>query len=250
MQLTGAVAVVTGAGRGIGAATTRLLVRRGATVVALGHRADEIEAITAETGATPLVADVRDPDHARLAMDIAVRRHGRLDAVVANAGIGHYGDVAEMSTERIDDLVATNVRAPMLLARAALPSMLEQRRGALVFVTSIAGILLVPHESVYSASKAALEAFAGALRQEVRGNGVTVSTVLPGVVDTGFFDDRGAAYQRERPRPQPPERVAKAIVRAVERGDDRLVVPPWFRLPIAVRGAAPGLYERLARRFG
>jgi short-subunit dehydrogenase len=155
-----------------------------------------------------------------------------------------------MTNERIDDLLAVNVRAPMLLARAALPSMVDRGHGAVVRVSSIAGALLVPRESVYSASKAAVEAFAEPLREELRGTGVTVSTVMPAVVATAFFDDRGEPYARRFPRPQPPERAAHAILRAVERGTERVVVPPWFTLPLRVRGVAPGLYRRLSRRFG
>lgn len=248
--MSGAVVVVTGAGRGIGAATTRLLVARGAHVVAVGDDRADIEAVCTATGGTPVVADVRDPDHADHVVKTALDVHGRLDAVVANAGIGYAGAFADMSPDRIDDVLAVNVRAPMLLARAALPVLLEQGSGALLFVSSIAGALLVPRESVYSASKAAIEAFAEPLREELRGSGVTVSTILPAVVATGFFADRGEPYERRLPRPQSPERVAMAIVRAIERGSERLIVPPWFAVPMRIRGVAPGLYRRLSRRWG
>jgi short-subunit dehydrogenase len=155
-----------------------------------------------------------------------------------------------MTVERIDDLVAVNVRAPMLLAHAAIPIMQQQDSGAVVLVSSIAGALLVPRESVYSATKAAVEAFAEPLREELRGSGITVSTVMPAVVATGFFDERGEPYARRFPRPQPPERAAAAVVRAVERGSDRIVVPPWFAVPLRIRGAAPRVYRALSRRFG
>jgi short-subunit dehydrogenase len=250
MQLSGAVAVVTGAGRGIGAATTRLLTARGVRVVAVGDGAEDLDRVAAETGATALVVDVRRPDHAVRAVDEALRLHGRLDIAVANAGIGHAGDFTDMTVERIDDLVAVNVRAPMLLAHAAIPIMQQQDSGAVVLVSSIAGALLVPRESVYSATKAAVEAFAEPLREELRGSGITVSTVMPAVVATGFFDERGEPYARRFPRPQPPERAAAAVVRAVERGSDRIVVPPWFAVPLRIRGAAPRVYRALSRRFG
>jgi short-subunit dehydrogenase len=250
MQLAGAVAIVTGAGSGIGAATTRSLTARGVTVVAAGDRAGDLEAVATATGATPVVCDVRDPGHATALVDETLRRHDRLDIVVANAGIGHAGDFATMPTARIADLLDVNTRAPMLLTRAALPAMLEQGRGAVVLVTSIAGTLLVPRETVYSASKAAVEAFAEPLREELRGTGVTVSTVLPAVVATGFFDARGEPYRRRFPRPQPVDRVAAAVVRAVEDGTRRVVVPPWFAVPLRIRGCAPRLYRALSRRFG
>jgi short-subunit dehydrogenase len=79
---------------------------------------------------------------------------------------------------------------------------------------------------------------------------VTVSTVMPAVIATQFFDDRGEPYSRRFRRPQQPERAAVAVVRAAERGADRIVVPPWFALPMRIRGAAPRLYRALSRRFG
>lgn len=250
MQLSGAVAVVTGAGRGIGAATTRLLTDRGVSVVAVGDVAEDLEKVAADTGAMTMVVDVRDPGHAVRVVEETLRRHGRLDIAVANAGIGHAGEFTEMTAERIDDLVAVNLRAPMLLAHAAIPVMRLQRQGAVVFISSIAGGLLVPRESVYSSTKAAIEAFAEPLREELRGTGVTVSTVMPAVVATAFFDERGEPYGRRFPRPQPPERAAAAIVRAAEHGSQRLFVPRWIAVPLRIRGFAPRLYRALARRFG
>jgi short-subunit dehydrogenase len=118
-----------------------------------------------------------------------------------------------------------------------------------VFVTSIAGAVGVPGESVYSATKAAVEAFAVVLREELRPAGVGVSTVLPGVVETSFFDTRGVPYDRRVPRPVPPQRVAAAVVRALERGTPRTVVPRWLAFPAWLSAALPGPYRALARRF-
>ena len=250
MDLRGAVAIVTGAGRGIGAATVRALSDRGAHVIAVGLDEAELDAVADRTGALPITADVRDLSHADRIVATALDRHGRLDVVVANAGIGHAGAFVDMTPERIDDLIAVNVRAPMLLARAALPSMLAQGRGAVVLVSSVVGAVPVPRESVYSATKAAIDAFAEPLREELRGSGVTVTTIVPAVVDTDFFRDRGEPYLRRFPRPLPPERIASAVVvRAIERGDARVLVPSWIAIPIRLRGIAPRLYRALARRF-
>ena len=250
MRLAGSIAIVTGASHGIGRATARAFAVRGATVVASGLHEQELADLAGDIGGSHLTVDVRDPAHADALVKHAVDRHGRLDVVVVNAGVGHAGPVAEMSAARVADLVDINVRAPLLLTRAALPALLDQRSGAIVLVSSIAGRMPVAGEAVYSATKAAIEAFAEPLREELRGTGVTVSTVAPGVVATRFFEDRGAPYARRFPRPLPPEAVAAVIARAAETGAPQSVVPRWLALPARIHGMAPATFRRLARRFG
>ena len=155
-----------------------------------------------------------------------------------------------MPLDRIDELIDVDVRAPMQLARAALPSLSAGGEGALVFVTSIAGLLLVPRESVYSAAKAAIEAFAEVLREETRGSGVHVGTVVPGAVQTEFFDRRGTPYNRTFPPLIPPERVAAGVLRVIEDNAERAVVPGWLRGPMVLRRLAPRRYRTLSRRYG
>jgi NAD(P)-dependent dehydrogenase (short-subunit alcohol dehydrogenase family) len=242
VDLAGRVVLVTGASRGIGAATCRALTARGAVVVAAGR--DE-KALAEVAAASTVVADVADPAAAGALVAAAVDRHGRLDAVVANAGIGWAGEFAAMDPATITELVDVNLRAPILLARAALPVL--RRPGALVFVTSIAGLVGVPGETVYSVTKAGLETFATLLREEVEG--VTVSTVAPGAVATGFFDTRGVPYDRRLPRPVRPERIAAAVVDALATGRDRQVQPRWLALPARLSATMPKTYRALARRF-
>jgi short-subunit dehydrogenase len=164
-----------------------------------------------------------------------------------------------MTPARVAELVDVNVRAPMLLARHALAAFRDQaaagdrRSRALVFVTSIAGLVGVPGETVYSAGKAAVEDFAALLREELRDDpalaDVQVSTVAPGVVDTGFFSRRGVPYDRSIPRPIRAEQAAAAVVRALETGRPRIVVPRWLAVPAFLSAAAPGVYRALARRM-
>jgi NAD(P)-dependent dehydrogenase (short-subunit alcohol dehydrogenase family) len=243
ITLDGAVVLVTGASHGIGRAVARALTARGAVVVAAGR--DET-ALAEVAAASTVVADVAAPDAATALVETAVGRHGRLDAVVANAGLGWAGEFAAMDPARLAELVDVNLRAPMLLARAALPVL--SRPGALVFVTSIAGLVGVPGETVYSVTKAGLETFATLLREEV--DGLTVSTVAPGAVDTGFFATRGVPYGRGFPRPIPPEQVAAAVVAAIETGRERRVEPRWLAFPARLSATAPRTYRALARRFG
>jgi short-subunit dehydrogenase len=247
VELAGAVVVVTGAGRGLGAAVGAELGRRGAVVVAVGR---DPAGLRASGAGSVCSADLRDPAAAEAIVAHAVDRHGRLDAVVANAGVGHAGDVAEMSPQRVAELVAVNLTAPILLTRAALPAMRAARRGSLLYVTSIAGAVGVPGENVYSATKAGLESFADTLRAEVRGDGLRVCTVLPGVVDTGFFVTRGRPYERSFPRPMSPARVASKVVDALVAGPERVFVPRWLAGPAALRATAPRLYRMLERHLG
>ena len=250
MDLDGSVAIVTGASGGIGLAIARALTERHAQVIALDVAADELAKTAADIGAEPFTTDVRDPDHAAAVVEHVLERYGRIDVVVANAGVGWAGLFSEMPVQRISDLVAVNVTAPMLLARAAVPAMIEARRGSVVFISSIAGSMLVTDEAVYSATKAAVDGFAEPLRDELRAHNVTVSTVVPAVVRTRFFDSRGEPYGRRFPRMVPPERIAAAVVDCIENGTRRRVVPRWILLPIRLRGIAPVTFRAIARRFG
>jgi NAD(P)-dependent dehydrogenase (short-subunit alcohol dehydrogenase family) len=243
VDLAGRVVLVTGASRGIGAATVRALTARGAVVLAAGRDAHALAELPA---ASTVTADVADPGSAQALVETALARHGSLGAVVANAGLGWAGEFGTMDPARITELVDVNLRAPLLLARAALPVL--TRPGALVFMTSIAGLVGVPGETVYSVTKAGLETFATLLREEIAG--VTVSTVAPGAVDTGFFDTRGVPYGRGVPRPIPPERIAAAVVAAIETGRERRVEPRWLAFPARLSATAPRTYRALARRFG
>jgi NAD(P)-dependent dehydrogenase (short-subunit alcohol dehydrogenase family) len=259
VELAGAVVLVTGGSRGIGRAIAELAARRGARVVSAGRDAVALQEVADASGAVPLVADLSTVGTPDALVREVLDRLGRLDAVVACAGVGHAGPVADMPPARVAELVDVNVRGTLLLARAAVDAFREQavagdrRARGLAFVTSIAGAVGVPGEAVYSATKAAVESFAAVLREELRADGggrrVAVSTVLPGAVDTGFFDRRGLPYERRFPRPIPAARVAEAVVASLEGGTPRRVVPRWLAVPAWLAAALPGPYRALARRL-
>jgi short-subunit dehydrogenase len=234
--------LVTGASSGIGAATAVAMAQRGARVVLAGRDRANLDAVADRTG-----GDVLPGDLSTGAADLAGRA-GAVDVLVSNAGEGWSGPLTQMPAETIERVVAVNLTAPVQLTRLLLAGMMERGRGHLVFVGSIAGAVGVREEALYSATKAGLLVFAESLRYEAPGIGVSV--VLPGVVDTPFFARRGTPYTRRRPAPIPPERVAAAIVAAVERGRTESFVPAWLRLPARLRGTAPGPFRVLARRFG
>jgi len=243
------VCLVTGATGGIGHATIEALLRRGADLVATGRDEDALRALAQHPRVRALPCDLAGPGAAQWLAVQALSVHGRVDVVVNCAGAGLHGPLASVDPDEVARVVASNLVAPIELTRALLPPMLERRSGHVVNVGSIVGHVGHGGEAVYAATKAGLAVFSESLRVELRDTGVSVSLVSPGVVDTGFFDRRGAVYDRRWPRPIPPARVADAIVRAIERDLPEVLVPGWLAVPARVRGAAPGLYRALARRF-
>jgi short-subunit dehydrogenase len=242
---------VTGASSGIGAAVARRLGEEGGwRLVLSGRDPSRLRAVADAASATAFAADLTLPGAGRQLADFTLATVGPVDLLVAGAGVGWAGEFLDMPPHAIDEVLDVNVPATLRLVRLVLPGMVEAGSGRVVLIGSLAGSVAVRDEAVYSAAKAAIGAFADALRYELRGTGVGVTHVVPGVVDTPFFERRGAPYRRSRPRPVPPERVADAVRAAVERGRDEVYVPGWLRLPCRVRGAAPGLYRRLAARFG
>ena len=250
VRLPGSVVVVTGAASGIGRATANGLLLRGARIVAVDTDAEGLHAFAGDGRVTAMTIDVADPDHADRIVQTTLEAHDRIDAVVANAGVGYVGEFATMPAAMISTLLDVNFRAPILLARAALPSMIDAGQGALVFTSSIVGVVPQPTESAYCASKTALEAFAESLREEVRPHGIAVSTIRPGVVRTAFHDHRNTPYGRRFPRPMEPEKIADIIAGMLERGTEHRTVPGWLDLAAQAHRRVPWLYGPLARRFG
>ncbi|MFJ4953423.1 SDR family NAD(P)-dependent oxidoreductase [Streptomyces sp. NPDC088760] len=248
----GGTALVTGASSGIGAAVARRLAAEGGWRLVLnGRDVTRLEQVAAQSGALALPADLTRPGAERRLTGLALDHlGGRLDLLVAGAGVGWAGEFTGMPAARIDEIVGLDLLATVHLVRSVLPHMMAAGSGRIMLIGSLAGSVGVRGEAVYSAAKAALATFADCLRYELRGTGVGVSHVIPGVVDTPFFDRRGTPYARSWPRPVPVERVADAVCAAVLHGRDEVYVPGWLRLPARVRGAAPGLYRRLAARFG
>lgn len=246
----GPVALVTGASSGIGAATARRFAAGGWHLLLNGQDRHRLEQTAAGTSAVVLPGDLAAPGGPRALAASALGAAGRIDALVAGAGVGWAGPFVTMPPGDIDRLLTVDLNATLHLVREVLPVMVAAGRGRVVLVGSVAGAVGVRDEAVYSAAKAGVAAFAEALRQELRGSGVGVTLVTPGPVDTAFFARRGTPYQRTRPRPTSPSRVASAVWDAVRHGRDDVHVPSWLSLPARVRGLTPGLYRRLLNRFG
>jgi meso-butanediol dehydrogenase / (S,S)-butanediol dehydrogenase / diacetyl reductase len=220
--------IVTGAGTGIGAAAARRLARDGASVVLVGRRRDPIERVAAATGQTFVVADASTEEGVERIVAATVDAHGGIDGLVLNAGVMLPGTVAEAS---VDDWRATldvNLTGPFLLARAALPQLLE-RQGSVVSVASIAALRAGPGMAAYCASKAGLVLLTQCLAVEQGAAGLRANVVAPGWVRTEMADeemdefggprglDREAAYAeitRNVParRPATADEAAAAVV--------------------------------------
>jgi short-subunit dehydrogenase len=249
VQLGGSTALLTGATGGIGQAIARALRARGARVLLSGRRSEVLEELRAELGdgAEALAADLTvAADTAALA-----ERSRDADALVANAGLPAGGRLDDFSPEEIDRVLDVNLRAPLQLARALLPGMLERGRGHLVFVSSLQGKVATVRSSLYSATKFGLRGFAGGLREDLHGSGVGVSVVFPGFVSgAGLYADAGV----ELPRwvgTSTPEQVAAAVVRGIETGKAELdVAPLHLRAGALLASVAPIPSARVQRLLG
>lgn len=240
--------LITGGSSGIGAATARAFAARGFPVAIAGRDETALRTVADDTGGVSIPGDLRDPGVPRKIIEIAAQALGGLDVVVSNAGIGWCGTFAAMAEEEIDDLLDVNLRAAAHLTRQSLPH-LRPGRGHLVFVGSIAGLVGVTGEAWYSATKAGLTTLAGVLRTELKSDGIGVTLVSPGVVDTAYFERRNQPYQRHYPRPVSAQVVADLIVDAVERSREEVIVPGWLSLPARLKVSFPGLYRLLEDRF-
>jgi 3-oxoacyl-[acyl-carrier protein] reductase len=188
LNLSGKVALVTGASRGIGRAVAVRLAAQGATVVAAArgdHSRECVDAISAAGHkAEALTLDVTDGAAVEAAPGDIVSRHGRLDIVVSNAGITRDQLLLRMKREDWDAVLATNLTATFVLAQAALRPMLRQRAGRIISVGSVVGQMGNAGQTNYAASKAGLIGFAKALAREVASRNITVNVVTPGMIDT------------------------------------------------------------------
>lgn len=245
MRLDGARALVTGASSGIGAAVAARLAGAGSRVLAAGRHEGTLAAVAARVSGTHRAVDLAEPGAAAQLASWAERTAGGVDLLVCNAGIGWAGPLTDMPVDLVGRLVTVNLTAHLELARLLLPGMIARRRGHLVLVSSIAGVMGVPDEAVYAATKAGFHAFADSMRPVGARARVGVSVVVPGVVDTEFFTRRGRPYDRSRPKPVPAERVAEALVDAVVHNRSEVFVPGWLRFPARLTGAVPGLVRAL-----
>jgi meso-butanediol dehydrogenase / (S,S)-butanediol dehydrogenase / diacetyl reductase len=192
-RLQGTIAVVTGAGHGIGRATATRLAREGAHVVVTGRRLETAEGTAAAIRADGLACsvlecDVADPGAVDRLAEAVLGEHGRIDILVNNAGVMLSGTVVTQTLEEWDLHYAFNIRGVVLGCRAFVPAMQRQGSGAIVNVGSISGTIGDPGLAAYDASKAAVAGLTRQLAVEYARDGIRVNCVCPGWIDTGFND--------------------------------------------------------------
>lgn len=211
------VAIVTGAGRGIGRPTALALSAEGYAVIlaelrpALGRSA---ERALAKAGGPALFVrtDVANVVSVTRAIRMALRRFGRLDCLVNNAGVLTAGPLADLAVRDVERMLAVNLRGPLLMTRAALPTMLRQGSGSIINVASQLGKVGLGDYATYCATKFGVVGFTQALAQELAGTGIRVWAVCPGLVDTHMARHTVGVSPRERQALLRPETVARAIV--------------------------------------
>ena len=216
-QLAGRIAAVTGAASGIGLACATALLDEGATVVLVDRDGDRLRELTNRLGprARMLVVDLLDPAQTAGLLDGILEAAGGLDILHVNAGAYVGGPVVDGDPDAWDRVIDLNVKAAFRCVRSVLPHLVAQKSGDVVFTSSVAGVVPVVWEPVYTASKFAVQAFVHTTRRQVAADGVRVGAVLPGPVVTALLDDWPQAKLDEALASgslMQPEEVAAAVV--------------------------------------
>ncbi len=261
-----AVAIVTGAASGIGLALSQDLARRGATVV-LVDRDAEVHDVAAAVGAGAgaAVVDVTDAAAVQRLVDGVADRHGRLDFIFNNAGIGVGGEIRDHTLDAWNTIIDVNLRGVVHGVHAAYPVMLRQGFGHIVNTASMQGLMPGPLLASYSATKHAVVGLSKALRIEAAAGGVRASVLCPGVIRTpllaggkhgifvgGFSEEeqrRRSASYFERLRPMPAERFVAKVLDDVARNRAIIVVPRWWKLFWWLDRLSPSLSLAMADRL-
>jgi NADP-dependent 3-hydroxy acid dehydrogenase YdfG len=253
-------AFITGASSGIGYATAVEMARRGLNVAGTGLTPDALAQLQQAVAALPephgellaLAADVRDAAQVQAAVDAAAARFGRLDVLVANAGVGQRGSIVDSAWADLDTLLRTNIDGVLHSIRACVPHMRRQGAGRIVLISSVSSGVPMPYAASYGASKTFIRSLAGSLRLELEDDHITVTEMRLGRVATLFNQNRlgekGYAANAGSLPTMTPERVATAIADQIAR-PRKVVLLRWFdRLVQWIGRIAPDFIGRRALR--
>jgi NADP-dependent 3-hydroxy acid dehydrogenase YdfG len=226
MELEGKAALITGASGGIGAAVARRLHDAGASVGLLSRRGDDL-GLQRSLGVS---CDVRDRSGVADAADAVVERFGRLDVVVANAGVGAYGPFLELDPELMEAMIDVNLKGTLYTAAATLQHLIDSGEGDFVALASVAGLRAFPGEAAYNASKFGQVGFTRALDHELRERGVRATCICPGGVKTGFAIGTGRTEgDSELDGMLTADEVAEVVLFAVTRPRRMRILTTSFR---------------------
>jgi short-subunit dehydrogenase len=258
-QLRGTNALLTGAAGGLGRHIAHALAAEGVRLAVSGRNPETLEDLCAElrasgAAAEPVVADLADPEQVAGLVGRAEAAVGPLDLVVSNAGLELAAAYPAFSDEELLSIAQVNLLAPMVLARHALPGMLDRGRGHVVVIASLAGRGGNAYNVLYATTKAGLVGFARSLRAELAGGPVGASVICPGfIAQDGMY----AAFQElgvDAPlalRAVAPERVARAVVEAIAHDRPDTLVTGWPMRPLlALQELAPRAADGVVRAFG
>jgi short-subunit dehydrogenase len=261
MEISGKIALVTGASSGIGRDTAIDLSRRGATVAICARRMDRLEETLAACRqfaprSRAYRCDVRDREQIKRTVAAACADLGPIDILVNNAGVAAYHLFVEAPEDEFEELMRANYLSAVDFTRAVMPSMLD-RGGAVVFVSSFAGRMATWRHTAYSASKFAITGFAEALYYEVKLRGVHVAVVNPGVIKTELFD-KGEGFEHLRHVVEPQflgtEVATRAIAKAIEKERFEVFAPArytiiWKLRALFSRAVMAGTLRFVATKF-
>jgi len=250
-RVRGRVVMVTGASSGIGRATAVAFASAGALVVGAARRGPALEELAVElrrrgSPALMVPTDVTDESSVARLIGRTLEHFGRLDVLVASAGVYVRAPLSTLTTADLERSLDVNFYGAVRPALAALPYLLAQGHGHLVFVSSLISRKGLPHEAPYAVAKWALTGFADVARQELRPRGIAVTTILPGRVATSFIE---GVHFHPVSRPIPPAQVADAIVRAVRRRQAEVTLPRRASAIHYAAAVSPGLADWGVRRF-
>jgi uncharacterized protein len=247
MNVGGRTVLLTGATGGLGHAIARRLAAAGARMVLSGRRRDMLAALAGEIGGEVAPADLSDRDAVRA----LAAANTDVDILITNAGIPASGRLQTYEEAQIERALLVNLHAPIILTHALAPHMVRRGSGHIVFMSSLAGKTATAGSSLYNATKYGLRGFGGAMRAELHGTGVGVSTIFPGFIrEAGMFADANVKLPFGVGT-KSAEQVAEATLLAIERNRGEIdVAPAALKLGSLLGGIAPETAARVTRRSG
>ncbi len=231
MDYSGKIVLITGASSGIGYVTAKAFAQRGATVVGVARREPLLQQLMDECqphapSSSYIAGDLAERLVAEHVVDETITRHGRLDILINNAAISKHKQIYHMSADEAAQVMDVNFMSCVWTTLAAVPYMLRNSGGTIVNISSFAAKVAPPRETMYAASKAAMNAFTAGLWNDLRGSSIHVALINPGPIDTEIWlkEDEPPAYNGPK---YPPKIVTNAIFEAIEKRRHEMTIPRW-----------------------